>query len=501
MNDIILDVVDSMSNTPLPGATILINGVAVGETDLNGVYQLVNPNSADQITVSYVGYSPYTIAAGIIEGSAQIQMARGTDTLPTLTVTPSPASPNYLPWIIGGGVAIALLSGGKKSVGAKGNKTGLYIGAGALGLGAIYFMTRPAASAPSTPTALTTQQMVANKAAASNPLTALTSLFPSLSKLITPSTPAPGTPGSFTPVSVDTSNATSSDDISPSFDADTVDPGAASSLDFSSAPGMSGMGAMYTGKKFGRVGAKYSGQKVYRLQSNLGTDQDDDDYPARRRKHNLYGTMGDGDDDDLPQKNRIHKMKLGAIPMLLPYAAAAVGAAALLSKKKRIGDTDYSKYIIPIGIVGAGIYILSETGLFGNSANAQNNNQVASGSVSSIASAISAEIAAGGFTTLTTANYQSLANDIYNNIQSGNPNQDQVVQDVIQSNTLLDWLYIKQAFGTKSFNTGSWLSLCAVAQVNCTTVDLDSALKATLDATHIATINNYFSSQGINYSI
>jgi len=145
--------------------------------------------------------------------------------------------------------------------------------------------------------------------------------------------------------------------------------------------------------------------------------------------------------------------------------------------------------------------LLFKLGIFGNSPNAQNNDQTASGTASANSAAIQAETAAGGFTTYSAANLQSFANDIYNNLQSGSPNQDQVVRDVIQANTLLDWLYVKQDFGTKSFNTGSWLSLCAVAQVNCTTLDLDSALKASLDSAHINTINNYFSSQGINYFI
>lgn len=463
--DIILDVVDSMSNTALPGATVFVNGTAVGQTDNNGVYQL-SANSSDQIKISYIGYSDYIIAAGIIEGSAQIQMARATDNLPTVTVTPSPSAPNYLAWIIGGVVAVTLLSDNKKSVGAKKDKTALYIGAG-LGLGAIYFMTKSNVAAPATQQLLTTQQMVANKAASSsNPLSALSSLLPSLSSIFGGSSvPAPGTPGSFTPVAVDTGNYQTPVVTAP----DVIPSDSSLNLDFSPAP-VSGIGARYTGKKFAGIGARYSAVKVRQPMSNLG--------------------------------GKIHPLKLGSVTTMIPWiGAACLGAIALGSKKKRIGDTDYSKYIIPIGVVGAGIYILSQTGLFGNSANAQNNSQIASGSLSSINAAIATETASGGFATLTAANCQSLANDIYNNIQSGSPDQDQVVRDIIQSNTLLDWLYIKQAFGTKSFNTGSWLSLCAIAQINCTTVDLDSALKAILDATHIATINNYFSSQGINYSL
>src|SRR5271156_3307713 len=141
--DIILDVVDSMSNTPLQGATISLNGTAVGQTDSNGVFELICDDS-DQITISYVGFSPYKIAAGIIEGTAQIQLARSSDPLPTVTVTPSPKTDQVLPALAILGGLIVVFSGSGKKVGATSKgKTSLLIGAGALGLGAVYLATRP----------------------------------------------------------------------------------------------------------------------------------------------------------------------------------------------------------------------------------------------------------------------------------------------------------------------------------------------------------------------
>lgn len=434
MEKITIDVVDSMSGTELPGATISVNGSSVGMTDQNGVYTIENANESDQITVSYIGYSPYTINAGIIEGTAQVQLAKSSDTLPTVTVTPSPKSNSALLWILGGGLAVAMLSGNKKSVGASKKNKNLLIGAGVLGVGAVYLMTRPSSAVPPA-TVPSTSQMIANKAASTNPISSLLSnLSPTLKSLFGgSSTPAPGTPGSFTPVSVDTGNATSSDDISPSFDYDTVDPGSASSLDFSGAPGMSG---------------------------------------------------------------------IGDVSSYLPYILAG-GALLLLTgkSKKKIGSTDFSSYIIPVGVVVGGYLVLSNLNLFGNSPTAKNNDQVASGSASSIATAIQNEIANGGFATYSPANYQSWANDIYTQLQTGTPDETQVIRDVTQANTLLDWLYIKQAFGTKSFNTGNWLSLCAFAKMNCTTLDLDSAMKASMSQSSIDQINNYFSSQNINYHV
>ena len=319
---ITLDVVDSMSGTELPGATVSLNGSSVGMTDQNGVYSFDDTNESDQITISYVGYAPYTINAGIIEGTAQIQLARSTDTLPTVTVTPSPKT-NYLPWLIAGGAAIVLWPGKKKSVGAsKKNKTALLVGAGALGLGAVYLMTKKPAAPVYSGTALSTQQMIAQKAASTNPFSALTSLIPSLSNLFS-STPAPGSPGSFTPVSVDTSNYISPDVTAPAV----IDPGSSLNLDFSSAPAMSGIGDVST---------------------------------------------------------------------YLPYI---IGAGALLlvlgGSKKKVGSTDYSKYIIPAAVVVGGYLLLSNTGLFGSNANSGNNAAIDTSTSQSVQDSLNAAQASG----------------------------------------------------------------------------------------------------------
>src|ERR1700722_8711123 len=429
---ITLDIVDSMSGTVLPGATISINGSAVGQTDVNGVYVIENANESDQITVSFVGYSPYSLNAGVLESSAQVQLARSGDTLPSVTVTPSPASPNYLPWLVAGGVALVLWPKKRKSVGASKKNKNLLIGAGFLGVGAVYLMTRPSTPAVnSSGTLLTTQQMVANKAASTNPFASLlSSISPSLSNLFGSSTPAPGTPGSFTPVSVDTSNATSSDDISPSFDYDTVSPGAASSLDFSSAPGMSGIGDVST---------------------------------------------------------------------YLPYIIGAGALALVLSgSKKKVGSTDFSKYILPVGIVVGGYLILTNTGLFGSNANSGNNASIDTSTSQSVQASLNAAQASGDQATITSAQASGIAAAIYN--AGIDPvNMDAIQSSLMQVKTLTDLLLVIQAFGTKSASGSTWDS-CSLLGINCQSYNLSAWVTLNCDASHLSAINNYFSSQGINYS-
>lgn len=60
-------VLDIQTNQPIPGATIMVAGKAIGKaTDNNGAFQL--PTAADSITVSCVGYSTKTVKA-ILGGS------------------------------------------------------------------------------------------------------------------------------------------------------------------------------------------------------------------------------------------------------------------------------------------------------------------------------------------------------------------------------------------------------------------------------------------------
>lgn len=58
-----------------------------------------------------------------------------------------------------------------------------------------------------------------------------------------------------------------------------------------------------------------------------------------------------------------------------------------------------------------------------------------------------------------------------------------------------DWYRLVQLFGTKQFNSGSWLSACALSGglVGCDSYDLVAAIRAALGAQQIIVLNNYFS--------
>lgn len=159
-------------------------------------------------------------------------------------------------------------------------------------------------------------------------------------------------------------------------------------------------------------------------------------------------------------------------------------------------STDYSKYIVPVGIVVGGYLILKQFGLFGGGAAAANAKGITDSAAAGAASAIANDKAAGGFATITTSEAAGIANQIYN--AGISEDQDTIVRQLIQANTLQDLLLIIQNFGTKQAG-GLMCSLFGFSS-SCNTYDLPSWVRATLDAQHLATLNGYLYDQNINYS-
>lgn len=165
--------------------------------------------------------------------------------------------------------------------------------------------------------------------------------------------------------------------------------------------------------------------------------------------------------------------------------------------------TDYSRYILPVGLL-LGVYILYNKFFGSGSGTGGNNAATTATTQAGITAAQTAETANGGFTTITTAQAANAANTIFSlGTSGGSPvtsnAQDQIVWQIIEVNTLSDLLLIMQYFGTRAVNTGGFLSLCALANISCSQVSMQSFIHAVLDTAHIATINGYLSDQGINY--
>lgn len=185
-------------------------------------------------------------------------------------------------------------------------------------------------------------------------------------------------------------------------------------------------------------------------------------------------------------------------PWLILGGTIAVLAAISSKGKPRVsGPGDYAGYILPIGLLVGGYLILNKLGLFGNNATSSDNAKTTAQVQSSTQSSIDQATAAGGFATLSDAQVQGLADDIYTKGIDSTVDQDGIVNDVIQVNTTVDLLKLVQAFGTRNMSTGG--ILCNIFRVNCTAVDLPSFIKGLLDAAHVQKINGFLSAQQINY--
>jgi hypothetical protein len=103
------------------------------------------------------------------------------------------------------------------------NKTGLYIGIGVVGLAAIYLLTKR-----TTTTTTSTPGAVSPTASATNLLTQGTNLFTTISKFFGSgsSTPAPGSPAAFVPVSAAPIPSTPAGDYSPAGQVNYINPSA-----------------------------------------------------------------------------------------------------------------------------------------------------------------------------------------------------------------------------------------------------------------------------------
>lgn len=162
----------------------------------------------------------------------------------------------------------------------------------------------------------------------------------------------------------------------------------------------------------------------------------------------------------------------------------------------KASEIDYSKYILPAALVVGGYFVLKQFGLFGGGAAAANANSITSAGAAGTAAAIAADKSAGGIATITAAQAAGIANSIFN----AGEDQDTIVRQVIQANTLQDLLLIIQAFGTKQAGGAMCSIFGGFLSATCGTYDLPSWVRAQLDGAHLATLNGYLSDQGINYN-
>lgn len=159
--------------------------------------------------------------------------------------------------------------------------------------------------------------------------------------------------------------------------------------------------------------------------------------------------------------------------------------------------TDYSKYILPVGLIVGGYLVLKHFDLFGDSANTANNNANDAATAAGVQSSINAAKAAGDIQTISDSQAAGIANAIFTAGINDDPYT--AKQQIIQVNTLTDLLKVIQAFGTKNAATDTFSS-CYLLGLGCQNFNLSAWFHLPfMDSGTLAEINQYLSGVGINY--
>lgn len=161
---------------------------------------------------------------------------------------------------------------------------------------------------------------------------------------------------------------------------------------------------------------------------------------------------------------------------------------------------DYAEYILPVAAVIGGYFLLKNFGLFGGGAAAQNASSIQSSTAAGVTNALQQAKAAGDVATLNASQAAAIANNIYNAGVADPADQDTIQNQIIQANSITDLLNIIQAFGTKQAGGAMCSIFGGFLSATCGTYDLPGWIRANLDASHLSSVNTFFSNQGINYT-
>ncbi len=149
-------IIDGNNGTPLPGATISIDGIAVAQSDSKGNFSF--DTTGTNAVISYVGYAPASISVYSLAGTGQLYLYPSTTDLPIVTVVANTVKKNPLPFAAGLGALIFIMQK-KKRVSGIDTSTLLLVGGGLLA--AYFIMSKPAAPVVATPV-YTPQQLLNN---------------------------------------------------------------------------------------------------------------------------------------------------------------------------------------------------------------------------------------------------------------------------------------------------------------------------------------------------
>jgi hypothetical protein len=167
------------------------------------------------------------------------------------------------------------------------------------------------------------------------------------------------------------------------------------------------------------------------------------------------------------------------------YLVAQPGGGGRVSGETK---TDYSKYILPAGLVIGGIFLIKKLldilpGGAGTGTGA--NNQAVTDSIATSTKKTLADLAAKGITpTITTAQAASIANNIFfSGLNTSDSSGAATIFNLInQARNDADIYLIIQQFGARKVaSSGDWTNLCSTLNISCDAVDLDTFVTSILN--------------------
>ena len=175
-----------------------------------------------------------------------------------------------------------------------------------------------------------------------------------------------------------------------------------------------------------------------------------------------------------------------------------------MAGKKISGTADY---IIPLAVVGLGVFVLYKLGLFngslfdlsgGNNSKTQaQTNAVAHTAYTSSAAQVPQSLSDSALNTMV----NSIINDASNNcnLGSGTTYTDDIVSQLSNLDNITDLYRLMDLWGTRAMGTSCW-GPCATIGVDCSQIDFGTFLHSILSADQLATVNQDLQGNGINYS-
>jgi hypothetical protein len=175
-----------------------------------------------------------------------------------------------------------------------------------------------------------------------------------------------------------------------------------------------------------------------------------------------------------------------------------------MARRRISGPADY---IIPLGVVTLGVFVLYKIGFFNGSLFdlSGGNNSKTNAQTSAIAHAAFTNSAAQVPQSLTDSTLNAMVNTIINdasnncNLGSGTTYTDDIVAQLSNLDNITDLYRLMDLWGTRSMGTSCW-GPCATVGVDCVQQDLATFLHGILSADQLATVNQDLQGNGIDYS-